>query len=65
MVPNAKSWVNDSSMYVLNSIYVRENACGVYAVKVSLGDSMRYMRRTKRVFNALNIAFNVSANYFL
>lgn len=64
MVPDVENWIKDSTMYVLNSVYVGENACGVYAVKVTLGDSMRYMRRTKRVYNAVNIAFNIAASYF-
>lgn len=64
MVPDIENWVNDNSMYVLNSVFVRENPCGVYAVKVNPGNSMRYMRRSKRVFNAVNIAFNIASNYF-
>lgn len=64
MVPELRKWLQDDTMYVLNSVYVDENACGYFATKVFPGDSMRYIRRSKRVFNAINIAFNISANYF-
>ena len=64
MVPGLHKWLQDNTMYVLNSVYVDENSCGYYATKVFPGDSIRYIRKSKRVFNAINIAFNISANYF-
>ncbi len=64
MVPELHKWLEDSSMYVLNTVFVDDNACGYFATKVHPGNSMRYIRKAKRVFNAVNIAFNISTNYF-
>ncbi len=62
MVPNVKSWENDDSLYILNSVYVGDEVCGFYAVKTDdIGSGKRKM---KRVLKTVNVAFNIALNYF-
>ncbi|MBQ8639362.1 MAG: EAL domain-containing protein [Lachnospiraceae bacterium] len=62
MIPDISGWADDTTVYILNAIYVGSTVCGYYAVKT---DSIMYCRhRVKRVLKTINIAFNIAINVF-
>lgn len=62
MIPNIDIWENDSSMYILSSIYVGNEVCGFYAVRTS--DLYSVKHKIKRVLKTLNISFNAVFNNY-
>ena len=60
MLPFAERWAQGDTMYIINAVYVRQEAYGYYAAETSC--LRRCMHNFKRVQNTLNIAFNVSVN---
>ncbi len=62
MVPFIDEWVTDDTMYVLTAVYAENKVCGYYAVQTS--DLMTCRHKIKRVSKTINIACNVTLNYY-
>ena len=62
MIPDSQEWVKDDTLYVLSAVYAGDEVCGYYAVKTDNIMSCRH--KIKRVAKTLNVACNVSLNYF-
>ncbi len=62
MIPDINSWCEDDTMYVLTAVYAENRVCGYYAVQTD--DLMACRHKMKRVSKAINVACNVTLNYF-
>ncbi len=62
MVPELDDWAKDDTLYLLTAIYAGDEVCGFYAVRTD--DIMIQRHKVKRVAKTLNLACNVSLNYF-
>lgn len=62
MVPNVDEWIEDDSLYILTAVYAGSQVCGYYAVKTD--EIMSCRHKIKRVSKTINVACNVSLNYF-
>ena len=60
MVPDLDKWLQDDTLCVLSSIYVRDDVCGYYAVKTD--NIYDYAHRINRVSKTMNIAFTTVVN---
>ena len=62
MIPYDTRWAEGNTMFILCAVYVKDEVCGYYAAETeSIKHSMHHL---KRVQNTLNLAFNMSVNYF-
>lgn len=62
LIPFSDSWNDDSSAYILTSIYVGNDVYGYYAIKTD--DIIETSYKIKRVVNTINIAFTIATGYF-
>ncbi len=62
MIPYDTRWAEGDTMYILCAVYVKDEVCGYYAAET--GSVKHSMHHLKRVQNTLNLAFNISVNYF-
>ena len=62
MIPYDTRWAEGDTMFILCAVYVKDEVCGYYAAETS--SIKRSMHHLKRVQNTLNVAFNISVNYF-
>lgn len=60
MVPDLDKWLQDDTLCVLSSIYVRDEVCGYYAVKTD--NVNEYAHKINRVSKTMNIAFTTVVN---
>ncbi len=60
MVPDLDDWLEDDTVCIMSSIYVRDEVCGYYAVKTS--DICSSAHKINRVSKTMNIAFTTVVN---
>ncbi len=62
MIPNVERWAEDDTLCILTSMYAGDEVCGYYVVPTS--EIMSCRHKIKRVSKAINVACNVTLNYF-
>ncbi len=62
MIPYLNDWLTDDTMCILTAVYVGSEVCGYYVVPTK--EIMTSRHKIRRVSKAINIACNISLNYF-